>query len=168
MGRKPSIDAQRGRQLLDAYQRLGSQNAAARAVGVSHSAASRWLRALPKTAAPLVAQQQDVLAAVVPLLEDARAALAAACTRGERLQQQLEQQLRAAREYPDAYAAVERMYLQVLDQARLHAETAAQLSRFLIDIEEVRTVQAAIVAALGEADPPTRERLLARLRTMRP
>ena len=168
MGRKPSIDALRGRQLLDAYQRLGSQNAAARAVGVSHSAASRWLRALPKTAAPLVAQQQEVLAAVVPLLEDARATLAANAARGERLQQQLEQQLHAAREYPDAYAAVERMYLQVLDQARLHAETAAQLSRFLIDIEEVRTVQAAIVAALGEADPLTRERLLARLRPMRP
>ena len=163
MGRKPSIDAERGRRLLVAYARLGSQNAAARAVGVSQSAASRWLRALPKTAAPLVAQQQEVLTAIMPLLEDARAALVANGARVERLLQQLEQRLRAAREYPYEYAEVEHTYLQALDQARLHAETAAQLSQFLVDIAEVRRVQAAVIAAIGETDPPTQARLRTRL-----
>jgi len=129
MGRKPSIDAARGVQLIQAYIQLGSQRQAAQAVGVSQSAANRFLRSLPKALAPLVVEQQQILAAAEALLIEAHQVMQRNVARLEPDVQQL------ARAVADQEYGAEEAHASVLYEQRHHVERATHVAHWLVDIE---------------------------------
>src|SRR5258706_10021686 len=166
MGRSASIDPETGRRLLDAYQRLGNQSAAAREIGVSEDAANRYLKNTPKAAAPVVAQQRQIVEAAGASLWDARASLDTNYQRAIKLYEQLETGIRLeGGEYstPTPIAT----NVAALREIREHIKAAADLFKLLIDIEEVRKFQQAVIEAIREESPATAERIIAQLRERR-
>lgn len=166
MGRTPSIDPETGARLLDAYQRLGNKSAAAREIGVSEDAAARYLKDTPKAAAPVVAQQQEIVQAASASLWDTRRALEDNYQRLLKLYQQLDAGISEQR---GEYVTLTPIATNVaaLREIREHVKVSVDLAKLLIDIEEVRKFQSAVLDAIHEADPATRERIIAKLRERR-
>lgn len=163
MGRKSSISPEQGAQLLDAYKRLGNKSAAAREIGVSEDAARRFFADTPKAAAPVIAQQQQIVHAAGASLWDARTALDANYQRAITLYEQLE---RGVTLVGGEYQTLTPMATNVaaLREIREHIKTASDLFKLLLDIEEVRAFQRAVIEAIREADPATAQRIIAKLR----
>lgn len=166
MGRKPSIDEDTGEALIAAYQRLGNVAAAAREVGVSESAARRYLDATPEAAAPVIAQQRAILETANSSLWDTRASLDENYGRLLKLYRQLDAGIV---QQNGEFVTVTPVATNVaaLREIREHIRLSVDLAKLLIDIEEVRKFQQAVIEAIGEADPPTRDRLIAKLRERR-
>lgn len=143
MGRKPAIDRELGIRLIQEYQRLGSRNAAARALGVSPSAASRFFRGLPAAGAPAVRAREQVVESAVGLLEEARATLAAARERLELRAAELEAEIKRR---PWAMLGRED-YIDMDRQLREHAPVAADIARMFVDVDTLRV-------ELSRACPP--------------
>jgi molybdenum-dependent DNA-binding transcriptional regulator ModE len=170
MGRKSSIDEKTGARLLEAYGRLGSKSAAARKIGVSEDAADRYLRDTPKAAAPVVAQQRQVIEVAGASLWDTRQALDENYGRLLGLMARLEDGILEERQGSDGpYTTMTPIAVHVatLKEIREHIKTAMDLGKLLIDIEEVRKFQQAVLEAIGEADDATRQRIIAKLRQQR-
>lgn len=134
MGRRPSIDAAKGQALILAYQRLGSKRAAARAVGVSQPAASRFLQSLPRAVAPAIAEQRQLLPAVVDLLQEVKSTLT---TNVQRLEAQLAVYDQELRQRPGSWHAAER-YDALQFELREQAGLALDCASFLVDVEAIR------------------------------
>lgn len=158
MGRSPSIDSETGERLIEAYQRLGSQRAAAAEVGVSVGSAQRFFESLPKAAAPVIAQQQQLVTVAGADLWDTRSALDENYQRLIRLVD-IAQGATTSKEI--------QAYTGVLREIRSHIESGMDLAKLLVDIDEVRTFQQAVIEAIGEADERTKERIIAKLRQRR-
>lgn len=170
MGRTPSIDEATGERLLEAYRRLGTKSAAAREIGVSEDAASRFFAGLPKAAAPTVAQQQQIVERAGVSLWDTRAALDANYGRLLTLMGQLEQGILEEKQGTDGpYTTMTPIttHVATLKEIREHIKTAMDLGKLLIDIEEIRKFQQAVLAAIGDADADTQQRIIASLRQQR-
>jgi hypothetical protein len=170
MGRTPSIDEATGERLLEAYGRLGSQRAAASEVGVSIGSAQRFFESLPKAAAPSLATQQQIVQAAGASLWETRSALAENYDRALTLVGQLEHGILEERKGSDGPYVVQTpisTHIAALRELREHIKTAVDLGKLLIDIEQVRVFQQAVIEAIGEADEPTRQRLVAKLRERR-
>ena len=157
--------------LLDAYRRLGSVSGAARAVGVSRSTAQRYLEGTPPAAAPIVAQQRQVIEVQGASLFDTRAALEETYQRIQRLVQQLEDGIvlvsidATGKEY---YTSVSPAILVgAIKEAREHIMAGVKLYQLMLDVDEVRKFQESVLEAIEEADAPTRERIEAKLQERR-
>jgi hypothetical protein len=166
VGRKPSIDTATGERLIEAYQRLGSKRAAADEVGVSLGSALRFFESLPAAAAPAVAQRQELAERAVVNLWDTRQALDHNWKRVQALIEQLDSGITVQNgEYVTLTPPA--TLVAALREAREHIKTSLELGRLLVDIEEVRAFQQAVIEAIGEADEATRERVIAKLRQRR-
>lgn len=166
MGRKPAIDQATGEALLAAYQRLGSQAAAARELGLSEDAVNRFFAGLPKAAAPAVAQQQALVERASSSLWETRTALDDNYTRLLTLVTQLEQGIvLQGGEYVTLTPVA--THVAALREIREHIKTAVDLGKLLIDIEAVREWQQVVIDTIGAADEPTRQRIIAALRERR-
>lgn len=158
MGRRSSIDDATAERLLAAYERLGSKPKAAAEVGVSWGAASRFFAALPAAAAPVITTTPAVAVTAGVSLWETRAALDANYARLQRLVE-VAQGATTTQEI--------RTYVAVLAEIREHVTTGVKLMQTLIDVNEVRAFQEAVLEAIGEADPATRERIVNRLKERR-
>jgi molybdenum-dependent DNA-binding transcriptional regulator ModE len=170
MGRTPSIDVAKGKVLLEAYGRLGSKRAAAEEVGVSIGSAMRFFESVPEAAAPAVTQQRVVVEAAGASLWDTRRALEDNYQRLLKLYQQLEAGILEERQgVAGPYVTMTPVTTNVaaLREIREHVKVSVDLAKLLIDIEEVRKFQNAVLDAIHEADPATRERIIAKLRERR-
>lgn len=163
MGRTPSIDETTGARLLDAYQRLGTKSAAAREIGVSEDAAARFFAGLPKAAAPALASQQQVVAAAGASLWNTHAAMDANYQRALKLYAQLEQGISIQSGDHVSLTPIA-TNVAALREIREHIKLYADIAKMLLDIEEVRTFQRAVIEAIRETDPATAQRLIAKLR----
>lgn len=157
MPRTPSLSTDTIETLLTAYAETGSQAAAARKAGVPLSTAQRYLAKTPKAAASVVAQQRVVIERVGASMWDTRAALDDNFTRLLRLVEQLEN---APRMEP-------LVYVVVLREIREHVATGMKLARLMLDVNEVKLFQEAVIEAIGEADADTRARLVHKLQERR-
>ncbi len=160
MGRKPSITPEQGEALLEAYGRLGSIRAAAAEVGVSEDAAQRYAAKFPKSAAPVIAQQQHIVETARASLWDTRLSI------DENYQRCLDLLVQAQAldmGNPKAVSA----YVGLLREIRGHVESSMDLAKLLVDVEEVRKFQHSVIEAIGEADEPTKHRIIAKLRERR-
>ena len=166
MGRKSSIDPETGARLLDAYQRLGSKSAAAREIGVSEDAATRFFAQTPKAAAPSVATQQQIVERAHASLFDSRAVIEDSYRRIITLADQLAQGITLINgEYQTLVSPA--VSVAAIKEIREHVKTAIELGKLMIDIEEVRAWQHTVIEAIGDADEPTRQRIIAKLRERR-
>lgn len=163
MGRASSIDEAKGAALIAAYQRLGSQRAAAAEVGVTPSAAFRYFETLPKAAAPTVAQQRQVVETAGASLWDARTALDENYQRVLKLYQQLERGIYVQNGETMTLTPMA-TNVAALREIREHIKAASELFKLLLDIEEVRKFQRAVIEAIRETDPATAQRIIAKLR----
>lgn len=160
MGRPPTIDEATGQQLLEAYGRTGSKAAAARELGVSESAARRYFDGLPEAAAPVIASQRQILETAGTSLWETREALE------ENYQRTLNLVLMAQAldmANPKAVAAATGVFREI----RAHIESSLTLAKLLVDIDEVKKFQTAVLEAIAEADEPTRQRIISKLRERR-
>ena len=169
MGRKPSIGPEAGQALVEAYGRLGSVAAAARAVGVSESAARRYFDDLPKAATPTMASQQAIFETVAASVFESTAALEENYRKVMALIVKLEAGIIEARRS----ATGERFETQVspavlvggLKEARGYITAATQLLELMTSVHEVRRFQQAVLDVMvTELDEPTCQRIIARLR----
>lgn len=170
MGRKSSISPEQGQKLIAAYQRLGSKSAAAREIGVSEDAAARYLSSIPAAAAPVVAQQRQVLEAAGASLWDTRQALTDNYQRALTLVAQLERGILEERQGSDGpYTTMTPIstHVAALREVREHIQTGLKLYQLLLSIDETRAFQQAVLAAIGEADDATKQRVLAKLEERR-
>lgn len=170
MGRTPSIDATTGARLLDAYQRLGNKSAAAREIGVSEDAATRFFAGLPKAAAPSLANSQQVVEQAGTSLWETRGALQENYDRALKLVTQLERGILEEKRGSDGPYTTQTpiaTHVAALKEIREHIKTAMDLGKLLIDIDEVRKFQQAVIDAIGEADVDTQHRIIAKLRERR-
>lgn len=171
MGRASTINRETGEALFRAYQRIGTVAGAARDVGVSESAARRYLDAAPRAAAPVIAQQSAILESAGADLWDTRRALAGNFRRINHLIAQLEAGIIELREAADGSAYETRVspaiLVSALREGREHIEAALRLHQLLISVEETRAFQQAVIEAIGQADEPTRDRIITALRERR-
>ncbi len=166
MGRKPSITPEQGEALLEAYGRLGSIRAAAAEVGVSEDAAQRYAAKFPKSAAPVIAQQQYIVETAGASLFDTRAVLEENYGRIKKLADQLDQGIMLINgEYQALVPPATNV--AAIKEIREHVETSMKLMKLLVDVDEVRKFQQAVLEAIGEADEPTKHRIIAKLRERR-
>lgn len=163
MGRKASISPEQGARLLEAYKRLGNKSAAAREIGVSEDAAMRFFAGAPRAAAPVLAQQQQIVSAAGASLWDARTALDENYKRALKLYELLEQGIYQQNGENLTQTPVA-TNVAALREIREHIKTASDLFKLLLDIEEVRAFQRAVIEAIREADPATAQRIIAKLR----
>jgi len=163
MGRASSIDEATGERLLEAYQRLGTKSAAAREIGVSEDAASRFFAGLPKAAAPALASQRQVVERAGASLWDARTALDENYQRVLKLYQQLERGI-YVQNGENMTLTPMATNVAALREIREHIKAASELFKLLLDIEEVRKFQRAVIEAIRETDPATAQRIIAKLR----
>ena len=161
MARPPSVEGDTLERLLTAYAETGSKAAAARRVGIPLSTAKRYLQGTRKAAAPVVAVQQAMIERSGASLWDTRGALDENYARLLRLVDQFEKQVDAANPMPAA------VYLSTLKEIREHVTVGIKLAALMVDIQEVREFQRAVIEAVGEADDQTRERILGRLQERR-
>lgn len=166
MGRAPSIDETKGAALIEAYRRLGSKRAAAEAAGVSIGSAMRFFESLPEAAAPVVAQQQQLVARAGEGLWDTRQALGENYDRLSTLVKKLEDGIVLQNGEWVTMTPVA-THVAALREIREHIKTSLDLAKLLIDVDEVRKFQQAVIEAIGEADEPTRQRIVAKLRERR-
>lgn len=157
MARTPSLSPDTIEALLNAYAETGSQRKAARQAGVPFATAQRYLAQTPKAATPVVAQQRAVIEKAGASMWDTRAALDDNFNRLLRLVEQLES---APRMEP-------LVYVVVLREIREHVTTGMKLARLMLDVNEVRLFQDAVIEAIGEADADTRARLIRKLQERR-
>lgn len=170
MGRAPSIDEPAGKQLLEAYQRLGSIAAAAREVGVSESAARRYFDGLPKVATPTMAAQRQILETAGASLWDTRQALTENYGRLLTLVAQLERGILEEKQGSDGpYTTMTPIatHIAALKEVREHVQAGIKLYQLLLSIDETRKFQQAVLEAIGEADDATRQRIIANLQARR-
>jgi molybdenum-dependent DNA-binding transcriptional regulator ModE len=137
MARLPSLTTDTIETLLTAYAETGSQSAAARKAGVPVSTARRYLSQTPKAASPVVAQQRAVIERAGASMWDTRAALDENFARLLRLVEQLE----------SAPKMEPLVYVVVLREIREHVTTGMKLARLMLDVNEVRLFQEAVVEA---------------------
>ncbi|HEU4327442.1 MAG TPA: hypothetical protein VFS21_30165 [Roseiflexaceae bacterium] len=163
MGRKPSISEEQGKALLEAYQRLGSKSAAAREIGVSEDAAMRFFAGMPRAATPAVAQQRETVERLGASLWHTHQALEENYDRLLKLYERLDQGITVLNGDHVTLTPVA-TNISALSEIRRHIETAVDMASLLIAIEEVRKFQAAVLEAIHEADPATRQRVIAKLR----
>lgn len=173
MGRKSSITPEQGERLLEAYKRLGSKRAAARASGVSEDAAARYLADTPRAAAPALASQQHVVAVASASLFDSTAALDENYQRVLRLIEKLEAGIIEVKQSAtgDRYETMvsPAILVTALREARGYIDSAAKLLELMISVNEVRRFQQAILDVMAaEIDEPTRQRIFDRLRQQLP
>lgn len=166
MGRAPSIDEAKGKELIAAYQRLGSKRAAADEVRVSIGSAMRFFESLPAAAAPTIATQQRVIETAGENLWDARTALDANYQRVLRLYAQLEQGI-YQQNGENMTLTPMATNVAALREIREHIKAASDLFKLLLDIEEVRAFQRTVIEAIREADPATAQRITDSLRSRR-
>lgn len=166
MGRKPSISPAQGEALLLAYRRLGTVRAAAQDVGVSEDAASRYIAKFAESAAPVVAQQQHIVETAGASLFDTRAVLEENYGRIKKLAHQLDQGILLVNgEYQALVPPATNV--AAIKEIREHVETSLKMLKLLVDVDEVRKFQQAVLEAIGEADEPTKHRIIAKLRERR-
>jgi hypothetical protein len=169
MGRKASIDQATGKALLDAYQRHGTIAAAAREVGVSESAARRYVETIPKAAAPVLAQQQQLLAAETSLWKT-RGALDYNYQRLIKLMDMLEKGILEEREGPQGPYTTQTpitTHIAALREIREHIQAAMKLYELFVSVDETRRFRDAVLEAIGEADDATRARIVQKLHARR-
>lgn len=169
VGRKSSITPDIGQALIAAYGRLGTVAAAARAVGVSESAARRYFDDLPKTATPTTASQQQILETVAASVFESTAALEANYRKVLDLITKLEAgivEIRTSASGEQYETRVSPLVLvAALKEARGYISAATQLLELMISVHEVRRFQQAVLDVMAaECDEPTRQRILAQLR----
>jgi hypothetical protein len=167
MGRASTVDEATGKALIAAYQRLGSQRAAAAEVGVSKDVASRYFATLGEATAPVLssptraAQRQAVM--LTADLWDTRRALDANYARLADLVTKLE---RGIVEVGGEYQTQTPIAVQIaaLREIREHIKLASGISGQLLSMEAIQAFQAAVIEAIEEVDVDTRERIVSRLR----
>lgn len=163
MGRKSSIDQATGAQLIAAYAATGSKRAAAEQAGVSIGSAMRYFDSLPAAAAPALAT--PATAAAAQLVEQAGASL---WSTRDALDENYNRLIRLVEVAQAAGSSREIMaYTGVLREIRAHIETGMDLLRLLVDVDEIRAFQTAVLEAIGDADEPTRQRIIEKLRQRR-
>lgn len=161
MARPPSVDGDTLERLLTAFAETGSKSAAARRAGIPLSTAKRYLQETPKAAAPVVVAQQAVIERSGASLWDTRQALDENYARLLRLVDKFEKQVDAANPMPTV------VYLSTLKEIREHVTVGIKLAALMVDMQEVRQFQQAVIEAVGEADDQTRERILRKLQERR-
>lgn len=169
MGRKSSISAETGAALVAAYGRLGSIAAAARAAGVSESAARRYLDELPRAATPTTASQRQILETVGASVFESTAALEENYRKVLELITKLEAGIVEIRESASGERYETRVspvvLVAALKEARGYITAASQLLELMISVNEVRRFQQAVLDVMAaECDEPTRGRIIAQLR----
>jgi molybdenum-dependent DNA-binding transcriptional regulator ModE len=160
MPRKPSIDETIGEALFTAYQRLGTIAGAAREVGVSESAARRYLAETPKAATPIVASQRQILETAGASLFETRAALEQNYQRILGLEQKLNLLDLGNPKAVEATA-------KVIREIRGHIESGVKIYELWLSVEAQRQFREAVLEAIAEADESTRARIIAKLRDRR-
>lgn len=165
MGRTPSIDEAKGKELLAAYQRLGSKRAAADAVGVSVGSAMRFFESLPEAAAPAVAAQRQVVETAGASLWNTHAAMDENYQRALKLYDKLEQGIYQQNGETLTLTPVA-TNVAALREIREHIKLYADITKMLVDIEEVRKFQRAVIEGIRETDPATAQRIIAKLREL--
>lgn len=171
MGRKPAIDQTIGAALLEAAQRLGSRRKAAAELGLSVGAVNRYFDVLGESAAPVLAapsqaaQRRALL--ITADLWDTRRALDANYARAVRLYEQLEAGLileeHSGPDGPRVSQAPIRTHIAALQEIREHIKLAAGISAQLLSMEAIQRFQAAVIAAIGDVDESTQQRIIAAL-----
>lgn len=166
MGRRPSIDEETGQALIEAYGRLGSKRAAAEELDIPPAIAIRYLNSLKRAAAPQLAQQAHMVETAGARLWDTQAALEENYERLIALVEQLQDGITVVN---GEYTTLTPIMTQVsaLREVREHLETSMTMAKLMIDIDEVRRFQQAVLEAIGAADEPTRQRIIQNLRQQR-
>jgi|GEM_PF-2577437 len=170
MGRKPSITPAQGQQLLEAYGRLGNKSAAAREIGVSEDAAARYLAATPQAAAPVLAQQREIIESAGASLFDSAAALDEHYQGLRKLLKQLDAGIMEERNGPRGpYVTQTPIATNVaaFRAAREYVEAAMRMLELMHSVEEQRKFHQAVLEAIAKADEPTRQRVIENLRQLR-
>ncbi len=177
MGRASSIDEATGKRLIDALGRLGSIRKAAAECGVSKDAASRYFATVKQASAPAVVlpeqppepevvRPQSLANVAHASLWDSKTALEANYQRITRLADQLDAGIIEENGEFSTTTPVA-TNVKAIKEIREHVKTSMDLLRLLIDVDEVRKFQDAVIEAIGEADEPTKHRILAKLRERR-
>lgn len=166
MGRKSSIDETTGQRLLEAYQRSGDKRRAAAEVGISESAAYRFFANIGENVTPVIATQRQIVATAGASLWDTRAALDENYGRVLRLVSRLDEGITYVDGEYQTLTPVATL-VAALKEIREHIKTSMDLAKLLIAVDEVQKFQQSVIEAIGEADEPTKQRLLAKLRERR-
>ena len=170
MGQPLNGDLDKQQALFDAYTRLGSLRKAANEVGVSKSTAERWLKSVPKAAAPVIAQQQHIVEAAGTSLWDTRAVLEDSYRRLVNLVDKLEAGIQLVNvNGNDEYVTYTppSTLVAAIKELREHGETSVKIAKLILEIDEIRTFQQAVLDTLAEADESLRQRALEKLRQRR-
>jgi len=166
MGRKLSISPEQGAQLLEAYRRLGNKSAAAREIGVSEDAASRYLAETPKAAAPAVATQQAVIEAAGASLFDTRAALDENYQDLQALIDQLKRGITLVNGEWQMLTPPSTL-ISAFEAALKYITAAMKLYELMLQVQEQEKFRRAVLDAIANADEPTRQRVIENLRQLR-
>lgn len=169
MGRRSSITKEKGQALVEAYGRLGSLAAAARHVGVSESAARRYLDDLPKATTPTTASQRAILETVGASVFESTAALEENYRKVLDLIIKLEAGIIEIRESASGERFETRVspvvLVAALKEARGYITAATQLLELMISVNEVRRFQQAVLDVMAvELDEQTCQRIFTAIR----
>ncbi len=170
MGQPLNGDVAKQQALFDAYTRLGSLRKAADEVGVSKSTAERWLKSVPRAAAPVIAQQQHIVEAAGTSLWDTRAVLEDSYRRIVRLVDQLEAGIQLVKTgEKDEYITYTppATLVAAIKELREHGETSIKIAKLIMEIDEIRAFQQSVLETLAEADESLRQCAIEKLRQRR-
>lgn len=171
MGRHSSIDEATGKRLIELVQGGTSRRAAARELGLSIGSVNRYFESLPTAAAPVLAtptvgKQRTIIETAGASLWDTKAALQENYQRVLDLIAKLDAGIIEINGEYSTYTPIA-THVAALKELRGHVVTSMNLMKLLIDVDEVRNFQQAVIEAIGEADEATRERIIAKLQQRR-
>lgn len=160
MGRKSTITDELANQLLAAAKAGSSQRQIARDFGLSVSTVQRFFESLPTATAPTLVQHAAVVERAGSSLWDSRAALSDNYQRALDLVSKLDAGIvEADGEYTSRTPIA--VHVAALREVREHIKTSLAILKLLVDVDEVRRFQQAVLTAIGEADESTKQRILA-------
>lgn len=160
MGRKSTITDDLANQLLAAAKAGSSQRQIARDFGLSVSTVQRFFESLPTAAAPTLVQHAAAVERAGSSLWDSRSALNENYQRVLDLVGKLEAGIvEVDGEYTSPTPLA--VHVAALREVREHVKTSLSILKLLIDVDEVRRFQQAVIDAIGEADESTKQRILA-------
>ena len=166
MAGKSSITPEQGLALLEAMKEGLSERQAAKATGVSRSAAQRYLASIGPELAPIVSQSARIVEQAGASLFDTRTVLEENYQRVLKLISQLDAGIIEVKGEWQTHTPVTTM-IAALREVREHAKDSLDALRLLISIDQTAAFQQTVIEAIREADPATAKLIIDKLKERR-
>lgn len=166
MGRKSTVTEHEAERILDLYRQGKSRSEIASAVGINIGRVNRFISNLGQAAAPIITTKTEIVERAGAGLWDTKAALDDNYERALNLLTKLET---GVQEVNGQFVTSTPIATQVaaIKEVREHIKTSLTLLKLMVDVDEVRKFQQAVLDAIGEADDATKQRILAKLQERR-